>query len=151
MDDNEKFVREHWERAEACPSLVKPQCCISLGGRGFTRKTVPDTISGYAPNEKAAWAAARAFTEERLEQIRQVNREIELLASYGKQYTRESLASVVAEHDADGRECEEERFENWLKRLPFYVRENCTMERVRAREQEALADLQRGMKTLTKP
>jgi len=79
---DEQFVREHWERAEACPHRDNRQCCISLGGRMFTRVTVPNTVSGYAPSESEAWAAARVFTEARLEEIRQVEEEIEYLEDF---------------------------------------------------------------------
>lgn len=70
MSEDEEFVRAHWERAEFCPKPRSQEGCISLGGRGFTRLTVSDTISGYAGTESLAWQAAAEFTRERLEEVR---------------------------------------------------------------------------------
>jgi hypothetical protein len=72
----EEQVTAMWERAEACPHPSREWCCISLGGRGFTRITIPDTISGYAPTEAAAWQAALEFTLARQEEVRQIDADI---------------------------------------------------------------------------
>lgn len=73
---DEEYVRSKWIRAEPCPSNrpeKDPTWCISLGGRYFTRATPPEPS---AATEAEAWQAARAFTEEREEEIRLIQREI---------------------------------------------------------------------------
>lgn len=116
MDENEKYVTEHWERAESCPTGYSDQIrfwVISLGGRMFTKATVPDAWK--AETESAAWQAAFAFTKAREEEIRQVEEEImELQDDISCYHTGEHFYAIYG--------------------------------RILAREQSALAELQRGMK-----
>ena len=110
---DEEFTVQHWVRAEACPHRDGKRCCISLGGRTFTRTTIPDIIRGYSDSEPEAWAAAAEFTRGRMEQIRQIEEEIALLHYIKPTY-----------YPSDGR----------------------AMDRVIAREQDALTELKRGMR-----
>jgi len=116
-ESDEEFVRRHWERAESCPrgySDQDPTWCISLGGRLFTRANVPDP---NASTEGAAWTATRAFTEECLEQIRQVEEEIAAV--------RDILDDYDATVHTDWSRC---------------------FQRILARETKVLEGLRRGMK-----
>jgi hypothetical protein len=97
MDENEKFVCDHWERAQVCPHPHDQRCWISLGGRTFTRVTVPESISDYAENEAAAWSAAKAFTEARLEEIRLVEEEIEFLGILQRNLTMTDSELIAIE------------------------------------------------------
>ena len=139
MTGSEQFVKEHWIRAEACPSPSDPRCCISLGGRNFTRATVPQTMSGYAVSESEAWHAAAGFTHDRLEEIRCLQEEIcqiDDLMEY-------KLSDIGREIDAvQDSECSV--FD--LEALGTDVRDQCEYGRILGRLQAALADLRKGMK-----
>ena len=93
---DEQFVREHWNLAY---------------------------LSDWF--EYDSWAEARAFTEARLEEIRQVEEEIAFL-----------------EHSTS---CERERFPYSLRVFPAEKR-FVSYSRILARERAALADLRKGMK-----
>ena len=85
-ESDEEFVRRHWEGAEFV--RFDHDCCeIELGGelRGISAKT-----------PKVAWSAARAFTEERLERIRQVEEEIDLLTYLADRCTTHEKAKSIA-------------------------------------------------------
>ena len=123
VNGDKRFVCEHWVRAEACPHPHTSWCCISLGGRAFTRVTVPNTISGYADNEEEAWAAAAKFTRERLDSIREREEAVAILE---QQILRHKIADLGLEA------LRQQNNGKWL--------------RILAREEEALADLKRGMK-----
>ena len=68
----EQYVRSKWERAEFCPQFANAyrsdieSCCISLGGRMFTRANVPDP---NVKTEAEAWQAAYDYTLAREEKI----------------------------------------------------------------------------------
>lgn len=79
--EHEAAVRTFWERAELCErggAARMPSFCISLGGHMFTRVTVP---SVNVPTEAEAWAAAWASTEQRREEIRQLDEDLSALRS----------------------------------------------------------------------
>lgn len=70
---DEEYVLANWERAELCENRARAAFCISLGGREFTRASIPERVVDSA---KLAWSAAAEFTRERLKQISEVEEEI---------------------------------------------------------------------------
>ena len=73
MNEDERFVREHWEDVTVEWGRIEGK----LYGMA-TSQSRPIYLHGYK-TEAEIWAAARRFTEERLEQIRQVEEEIQYL------------------------------------------------------------------------
>jgi hypothetical protein len=127
MTDQE-YVRANWIRAELCPCPYNNRFNTSLGGRGFTLSNPSEEDT---PEE--AWSAAAEFTRERLEQIRQLEAEIDAADVMRKSSTAAVKGAVLrGEHD-----------------LPFLledVRSTCAWQRILARLEAALDDLNRGMK-----
>lgn len=113
--NDEDFVRAHWD-------LGKWEPRRGHDGR-YGIAGVPN--SGRCDDLSDAWLCARAFTEQRLEEIRQVEREIELIAE-----------------NVDGRA---HRIRYGGEAWPIATRLQATFARILAREQQALADLKRGM------
>jgi len=68
---DEQFVREHWELVHRCDGSY----------RHYQKGAVLLQEERNHWSEFESWAAARAFTEARLEEIRQVEEEIILLRS----------------------------------------------------------------------
>ena len=105
MDENEQFVRQHWERvATGAAALHLSDYCAPIVASG---------------NEFASWQAAREFTEQRLEEIRQTEEEIDVI--------REGI-TLAEENEEDNK-----RYGN-----PF--------RRILADEQATLAALKQGLK-----
>lgn len=74
MGEDEKFVREHWTDISVTRANTYPSIWLALGGtnvQGWPFKT-----------DAEAWSAARAFTEQRLEEIRQLEAEIAFMDEY---------------------------------------------------------------------
>jgi hypothetical protein len=82
MDANEKYVREH--------------CFVHNGGTARHPRPVIAGAERVTPYEEwdKAWAAAAEFTRERLEQIRQVEEEIDILRT-GVSLLRSSYLDVI--------------------------------------------------------
>jgi hypothetical protein len=121
----EAFVRKHWERAYVrfpTHSYANETWEYQLGSI---------TKDGFrTPDE--AWLAAAAFTEQRREEIRQVEREIEvLLPRFGKEDDWRAWAQ-----------------NGWSKPLhtAASVREHHAWARILASEQATLDALRQGMK-----
>ena len=106
MTEDERIVRGAWKEVryvDTGPSLWVRTHYVIIGH--------PQLFAAYRNTRGEAWLAARDFTEQRLEQIRQIKQEIALLVEAQK----------------SGVDCS-----RW--------------ERIRLREQAALAELRRGMK-----
>lgn len=97
MTDDEKFVRESWERVLVCDGsyrhYVKGTILINWANHQFYE---------FGPGD---WSAARAFTEERLEQIRQIEEEIHLIEGWrftveGHPAAKRILARLTEQRDA---------------------------------------------------
>jgi hypothetical protein len=127
MDANEEYVRQRW-------------IDVALWDRDFSPYTVNlryevEIVSHpgnffcfHGAKHSEAWSAARAFTEAREEEIRQVEEEIALLnLEFWEMHGEIRLATMVEQY------------------TPL-VRELCRWARILAREQAALAELKRGMK-----
>ncbi len=125
MTDKE-YVCEHWKIVEESiydphEGYTIPQTRIDFGSHHYTERKA-----------NSAWSAAAEFTRERLEQIRQVEREIEVLEPF-----------------AEG------RMPNKLEQLPPWanpvlhlelLRRGFAIRRILAREQATLAELRKGMR-----
>ena len=130
MDANEEYVRQRWEGVH-----YKESRGHSPWSYGIVYRKAPygDSaewlLSGALELPKAeAWQAARAFTEAREEEIRQVEQEIAILnLEFWEMHGEIRLATMVEQY------------------TPL-VRELCRWARILAREQAALAELKRGMK-----
>jgi hypothetical protein len=108
---DEEYVRANWVRANYFPMSK----CVAICDGSQT--TGPMTC--FDGPDTQAWAAAAAFTRDRLEKIRQLERQIEL---------------VQDEADANG----------WLWNAER-MRDHATWMMLRHRLESALADLKRGM------
>jgi hypothetical protein len=147
-----EFVEQHWENARfesvfdnSRAWLYKPGVSLPrdrgrvlanrsgggewiLSGNSNTKFEISKALT-----EAAAWSAARQFTEERLEEIRQVEREIE-----------------AAEAEAG----DAQDWHDWCVSGPYVpdkevasaIRRYATRCRILARERAHLESLQRGMK-----
>lgn len=115
--ENEQFVREHWVRVWINPRTKEPR----IGDIFFL-----------------TWAAAAEFTEQRQEEIRQVEEEvaqIDDLIGY-------KLSDIMREID----EIPPPHIESDPAILLIYVRDLCEYSRILAREQAALESLTKGMR-----
>lgn len=126
MTTDEKFVRENWEYVELCFHPIV--WWVIVGGDFGSRYALKNRGS-----DTEAWSEAAEFTRERLEEIRQVEREIsELLAFCGT----------------------EEDWVKWCvdgpyvpnKEVSALIRNYITRSRVLAARKEALSELRKGMK-----
>jgi hypothetical protein len=103
---DEEFVSQHWD----------------VSGAGLWR-TIEHGCVPWRVDDADGWSAARAFTEERLEQIRLIEEEIIYL-----------ISDMKPDLDCGIKDCC-----------------HCAASRrILAREQEALAELKRGMKEATR-
>jgi hypothetical protein len=75
MSDNERAVREAWEWVQV--RLAEPGEGVDSGDWVVRLPLLPFSQTGF-DTESEAWRAANEFTEERLEQIRQVEEEIKV-------------------------------------------------------------------------
>lgn len=112
MDEitNRELVERHWEHTHVCDGSY----------RSLPSGTVL-IMCGTSHHGFDDWSAAAAFTRERLEEIRQLEREIEV---------------VEGARDVCGM---------W-KGTTAYVRQHCTWSRILSRLQSALAELKKGMR-----
>ena len=67
MSADEMFVREHWRAVSNSESMDKWKVCA---GEGLKQ------LSSWESCRSAAWSAAAEFTRDRLEEIRQLERDI---------------------------------------------------------------------------
>jgi hypothetical protein len=127
---DEEYVRANWEWA-AC---WEPNNDVEFGHDewivGIADKACsPSTESRFDANSKAgAWSAAAEFTRERLEQIRQLDEEIEVVA---QQVVMASNWIVSCGENLEGERCAKAHIEKWS--------------RILARLEAALAELRQGM------
>lgn len=82
MTADEKYVRERWEGV-----VCVNHACLS--GQWISADTC--ALSGFSDNEAQAWKTAREFTEQRAEEIRLVEQEIQVLHTLIK-FTAEKYA-----------------------------------------------------------
>ena len=83
MDENEQFVRQHWERvATGAAALHLSDYCAPIVASG---------------NEFASWQAAREFTEQRREEIRKVERDMLFIQEYLDQSCDSSWRPIAAQ------------------------------------------------------
>ena len=125
-DDNERYVRGRWIYAEVRSSSAGDRYYINLGG---VKLLANEYGEGYdSPPE--TWSQARAFTEARLEQIRQVEEEVRQLVAYRdgriKWVATGYMGYPDAQHEAD------------------------VFQRILVREQGVLAELRRGTEFCTR-
>jgi hypothetical protein len=124
---DEEFVREHWESVRASFYLDSPYTFILVGRSDLdTVQKFHSTHHGF----ETAWAAAAEFTRERLEEIRQIEREIEIL----------ELALPLRLDSI------EDHLLAAVEATPRLGRDFTTLFRILKREQDALAALQNGMR-----
>ena len=126
MSTDEELVRSAWERCRV--RFSEPH-------EGYAQGVYVAEVPMWKTSHKVeseAWSAAAEFTRERLEQVRQVEQEIELL--------RPSVGS----------DCE---WVAWIENgwgLPEFqagnIRNYVGWARILAREQATVAELKRGMK-----
>lgn len=123
MDENERYVKERWDKAYE-PIVQRGLMGIDIWVEGSR------TYRFHADNLPAAWQAAFDFTKAREEEIRQVEEEISWL-------TERTEISPKLQELYDKR--------TWEFSAEF-LKDKQTAKRILAREQAALAELQRGMK-----
>jgi len=121
---DEEYLKERW--------VQHPLICQELKG-GFP-------IFGQVRAKH--WQAARAFTEAREEEIRQVEEEIALLESFAPVIDRDALDAWAGIDEDPGDDTIHDYEPLAVENAKFQVR----MQRILAREQAALAELKRGMK-----
>lgn len=109
---DEQFVRERWESAHEYESLSGCQ------------------MIQFGPHSLGSWALARAYTEDRLEQIRQVEEEVDVVENQQRLKRKR-----VLERQCECVSCQVEA-----------VCELCVVSRILEREQAVLAELRRGMR-----
>jgi hypothetical protein len=128
--EDEKYVREALERAEACPRESKTsegeEWAISLGGFYYTKHS-----TDWCESETAAWSAARAFTEERLEEIRQIERDIQFMTG---EVSIDDILTMAKFNPAKPQVAVD------------WTREYCTVQRILARLIAIREELRRGMR-----
>ena len=95
MGADEKFVREHWVGQDPIEALViddpMPEfCSASVRIRGFGPCFYRSTL-------EEAWASAAEYTRNRLEEIRQVLRDIQFIQEYLDQSCDSSWRPIAAQ------------------------------------------------------
>lgn len=125
--EDEEFVRAHWIKASAFDGRSWGGTC---GVHVWDGERCLHHFGDYVSPE-AGWSAARAFTEQRLEEIRQVEEEIAVIALFvaGREEAAIDRYAPI-----------EKIFRSAL------LAQGDSLSRILAREQQALADLKRGMK-----
>ena len=121
MNEDERFVREHWEDVTVEWGRIEGK----LYGMA-TSQSRPIYLHGYK-TEAEIWSSARRFTEERLEQIRQAEKDVRRVMKFVAQCRGYLIERIDPRHDT-------EALASWS--------------RILAREQAALDELKRGMKQL---
>lgn len=120
---DERFVRETWVLVAHCDGSY----------RDYPRGTVLlQDVNNHWFDFKT-WSAAAEFTRERLEQIRKST--IDVASTAAKQKTALEMILIFPWGRAV-----DEILVDWVQAL-------CSISRIHAREQAALADLKRGMRS----
>lgn len=128
---DEQFVREHWS-----DRLFDNGLHLYEGARSFHLRLGQRKFDFTQKTKQECWSAARAFTEDRLEQIRQVEEELSLL--YGQ---RASLGEWIAHKLLD---LEFNQID--AQEVPIRVRQLHRTERIIARIETTRDDLKRSMR-----
>jgi hypothetical protein len=92
MDANEEYVRSRWSEYHLWVYESKRTFEISLSGR---------VIKGSVKDKAAAWAKAAEYTRQREEDIRQIERELEVADRSGH---HDFVTALIEEGDVGGAE-----------------------------------------------
>ena len=133
MTEDEKFVREHWDRVRLDRDFGFHLWLGSSRGAPYLFSRDQDDVT-------VAWSEAAEFTRQRLEEIRQVEEEIGFLESLAPDLTAETFGRANLWVDSDG---DEAFAPSWVKDCAV---DQCRRNRILAREQAALSELKKGMK-----
>jgi hypothetical protein len=138
MNANEKFVRDHWKYVRSwvrdLDSYGTDQFNVDLFLNAKDAKWCDNPFQGWQEDyekEDAVWSSAAEFTLARLEEIRQLERDIDRIENYfwSASHWQENLDDLE-EQGA----------------VVDAVRQQCADVRIVARLQAALAELKSGMK-----
>lgn len=76
MSSDEEFVRAHWEQPELTDHTI---CCAEDESDAPYRVQIGLIVCKWAASPEGAWSAAAAYTRERLEEVRQLRREVDYM------------------------------------------------------------------------
>ena len=132
MNADEQFVREQWGQVSVTNFYAGTRVCVEAWNIwlscGWTSRV------GHTASDKKMWGEAAAFTRARLAEIADVKEEIAAIKAF-----LEDCATVIDyEKNYPHDESANASLRKWTKRKE-------ALDRIFAREQAALAELQRGM------